>query len=86
MSCGSPGCHGIPRARKLVVEELWNLGVGEGQGYPTNKDSELEYLRSCRNARRLREIVLDELIDVGEQRVGGHHGDKARAGATCKAD
>ncbi len=31
-------------ARKWVVDELWNLGVGEGQGYPTNKDTELEFL------------------------------------------
>ena len=24
-------------SRKLVVEQLWSLGVGEGQDYPTNK-------------------------------------------------
>src|SRR5690348_515066 len=41
-------------ARKSVVRQLWELGVGEGQGYPTNRASELEYLRSCRNAGRLR--------------------------------
>ncbi len=57
-------------SRKLVVEQLWSLGVGEGQDYPTNKPTEQEFLRSCRNARRLREVVLDVFIQLGEQEPG----------------
>jgi type I restriction enzyme M protein len=52
-------------ARKALVEQLWNLGVGEGEEFPKNKTTELAYLRSCRNAKRLREAVLDIFVDLG---------------------
>lgn len=42
-------------ARESVGDQLWHLGVGEGRNCPTNKATELEFLRSCQNARRLRE-------------------------------
>jgi type I restriction enzyme M protein len=54
-------------ARKALVEQLWNLGVGEGEKFPKSKTAELDYLRSCRNAKRLREVVLDMFIDLGER-------------------
>lgn len=41
-------------ARKAVVEKLWNLPVGEGVDYPRTKTAEVDFLGSCRNARRLR--------------------------------
>lgn len=58
---GRPGCHTI-EARKSVVDQLWHLGVGEGRNCPTNKATQLEFLLSCRNARRLREVVLESFI------------------------
>lgn len=56
-------------ARKFVVEELWNLGLGEGDR-PTNKATEMEFLRSRNNAKRLREVVLAVLIACGEVEPG----------------
>lgn len=70
----------LPRdmeARKSVVGQLWQLGVGEGEDFPANRENELEYLRSCRNARRLREIVLAAFIALGEQEP--HTADQERS-------
>lgn len=52
-------------ARRSVVTQLRELGLGRHPG-GTGKDVEMAYLRSCRNARRLREVVLEEFIRVGE--------------------
>jgi type I restriction enzyme M protein len=54
-------------ARKAVVDRLWELGVGKGDHRPSNKDGEMAYLRSCRNAKRLREAVLEQFVALGEQ-------------------
>ncbi|HTT92592.1 MAG TPA: type I restriction-modification system subunit M N-terminal domain-containing protein, partial [Acidimicrobiales bacterium] len=53
--------------RKAIVERLCDLGVGEGTDYPCTKATEMEFLRSCRNARRLRQMVLDMFIELGEE-------------------
>lgn len=57
--------------RQTVVEALWELGVGKGDDRPRGPVAEMEFLRSCRNARRLRETVLAELLAVGEQPLAG---------------
>ena len=54
-------------ARNELVTRLWRLGVGFASEFPKRKTAELEYLRSCRNARRLREEVLEILIRQGEE-------------------
>jgi hypothetical protein len=53
-------------ARNELVTRLWRLGVGFAAEFPKRKAAELKYLRSCRNARRLREQVLEILIRQGE--------------------
>jgi len=53
-------------ARKVVVEELWERGVGAGTRAPTSRGAEMRFLGSCRNARGLRQIVLNEFIKLGE--------------------
>ncbi len=58
-----------PVAREAVVDQLWAIGVGQGQDPPIGKAAELAYLRSCRNARRLRQIVLGEFITMAEPRA-----------------
>jgi hypothetical protein len=40
-------------ARQLIVEELWQIGLGDGTR-PPNRDAEMAFLRSRNNARRLR--------------------------------
>jgi len=53
--------------RQAVVEALWELGVGKGQDRPHGRVAEMDFLRSCRNARRLRETVLADLVAAGDQ-------------------
>ncbi len=53
--------------RQSVVETLWALGVGKGDDRPHGPVAEMEFLRSCSNARRLRETVLAHFIAAGEE-------------------
>ena len=53
-------------ARSGIVDGLWQAGLGDGE-YPASKQAQLDYLRSRRNARRLREVALAEFIAAGEQ-------------------
>jgi type I restriction enzyme M protein len=53
-------------ARRALVGQLWELGVGYAVDYPTGRHAEMAFLRTCNNARRLREAVLAELIPLGE--------------------
>jgi type I restriction enzyme M protein len=57
--------------RRPVVEALWELGVGKGDDRPHGPAAEMEFLRSCRNARRLRETVLAHFIRAGEESRAG---------------
>lgn len=52
-------------ARKAVVARLVDLGVGRHDG-GTGKDAEMDYLRSCSNAKRLRAVVLDHFLMLGK--------------------
>jgi hypothetical protein len=52
--------------RQALVAQLWELGVGYANHYPTGRDAEMAFLRTCNNARRLREAVLAQLIPLGE--------------------
>jgi len=53
--------------RQAVVEALWELGVGKGDDRPHGPVAEMEFLSSCRNARRLRGTVLAEFTAAGEK-------------------
>lgn len=53
------------RARVSVIEQLWDLGVGSAGRFPEEPAAQMSFLRSCNNARRLREVVLEELIRAG---------------------
>ena len=52
-------------ARQLIVEELRQLGLGDG-ARPANRDAEMASCRSRNSAHRLREVVLDVLISTGK--------------------
>lgn len=54
-------------ARAAVVGQLWQLGVGDGDTLPAFPGAQMDFLRSCRNARRLREVVLERFIKLGEE-------------------
>lgn len=58
---------GADEARRILVEKLWDLGIGYADYFPTGGDAEMAYFRTCNNARRLREEVLATFI-----RFGGH--------------
>lgn len=64
--------------RRAVVEALWELGVGKGDDRPLGSVAEMEFLSSCRNARRLRGIVLAEFIAMAEELPAGTPSDPAR--------
>ena len=59
-------------ARRALVADLWALGVGYANEYPAGQHAEMAFLRTCNNARRLRETVLAAFIRFGE-RTGGDH-------------
>ena len=61
--------------REAVVEQLWQLGVGEGTEFPKSRAAQMDFLRSCRNARRLREVVLGSFIGLGEEGPAEERGD-----------
>jgi hypothetical protein len=52
--------------RQFIVEELRGLGLGKTEIAVRSKQGQLDYLRSCRNATTLREIVVAALIAIGE--------------------
>jgi len=52
-------------SRQALVVELWNLGIGFADDYPTGRDAEMAFIRSCSNARRLRETVVALLVELG---------------------
>jgi type I restriction enzyme M protein len=54
-----------PASRSEVVDALWSLGLGEGEP-PAHKAEQISFLRGRNNARRLREVVLDVFIALGE--------------------
>jgi hypothetical protein len=54
-----------PLSRSEVVDALWSLGLGEGEP-PAHKAEQMSFLRGRNNARRLREVVLDVFIALGE--------------------
>ena len=49
-------------ARRTLVGKLWDLGVGYADDFPAGRDAEMAFLRTCNNARRLREAVLAAFI------------------------
>ena len=59
-------------ARRSLVGELWELGVGYADNFPNGHDAEMAFLRTCNNARRLREAVLTAFIRFGERAAGDH--------------
>jgi hypothetical protein len=46
-------------------EPARDLGLGTGE-WPTNRKSELAYLAGRNNTKRLRQVVLDAIIEAGE--------------------
>jgi type I restriction enzyme M protein len=54
-----------PVSRSEVVDALWSLGLGEGEP-PAHKAAQMSFLRGRNNARRLREVVLDIFVALGE--------------------
>jgi hypothetical protein len=56
--------------RGAVVVDLRRARLGDLTIRGDDRDSELRYLRSCRNQRTLREIVLDAFIAAGERPPG----------------
>jgi type I restriction enzyme M protein len=68
----------VASARTSIVDRLREAGVGDG-AYPKSKQSQLDYLGSRRNARRLREIVLAEFVAAGEHAA---HVDQPAVSAT----
>ncbi|GAA0273016.1 T3SS (YopN, CesT) and YbjN peptide-binding chaperone 1 [Cryptosporangium japonicum] len=53
-------------ARSDVVAGLRAAGLGDHEAAPRGADAQLAYLRSCRNNRRLRQLVLDRFLELGE--------------------
>jgi type I restriction enzyme M protein len=52
-------------SRRRVVDDLWALGLGDGD-QPLNAAEQMSFLRGRNNARRLRDVVLDVFVLVGE--------------------
>ncbi len=57
-------------ARRALVADLWEFGVGYADNYPIGHDAEMAFLSTCNNARRLRETVLAAFIRFGEGTTG----------------
>jgi type I restriction enzyme M protein len=65
----------LPRAdeaRPALVRKLWDLGVGYADDFPAGGEAEMAFLRTCNNARRLREAVLAAFIRFGGRAVPDH--------------
>jgi type I restriction enzyme M protein len=56
-------------ARPAVIAKLWKH-VGYADRYPRGHHAEVVFLRTCSNARRLRETVLAEFLRFGEHSSG----------------
>jgi superfamily II DNA or RNA helicase len=56
-----------PESRSRVVTELTELRLGDLDVETRSAAGQLEYLRSCNNARRLREVVLSAFHEAGER-------------------
>ncbi len=52
--------------RQFIAEELRALGLGKGEMSIRGKQGQLDYLRSCRNAPTLRDVVLAAFLAAGE--------------------
>jgi type I restriction enzyme M protein len=59
-------------SRRRLVAALWDLGVGYADDYPHGRDAEMAFLRTCNNARGLRDVVLAELIRLGRSPGSDH--------------
>lgn len=55
-----------PASRQFVAEELKAYGLGRNEISIRGKQGQLDYLRSCRNAPTLREVVLAAFLAAGE--------------------
>ncbi|WP_155289271.1 T3SS (YopN, CesT) and YbjN peptide-binding chaperone 1 [Rhodococcoides fascians] len=75
-------------SRGLVVEDLRASGLGRIEGSTRSKKAQLEYLATCRNARSLREIVLDVFLVAGEpnQFAVGHSTDSSETAESPEFD
>ena len=69
---------GADEARPTLVGKLWDLGVGYADDFPAGRDAEMAFLRTCNNARRLREAVLAAFIRFGERAAPDHPAKKPR--------
>ena len=59
--------------RSALVADLWELGVGYADDRPAGAKAEITFLRTCNNARGLREAVAAELAQVAESSGDGKH-------------
>jgi hypothetical protein len=57
-------------SRRLVVQQLRERGLGDATLPVGNREQQLAYLASCRNAGTLRQLVLTAFHDLGETTVG----------------
>jgi HsdM N-terminal domain len=76
-----------PLSRSEVVDALWSLGLGEGEP-PAHRAEQMSFLRGRNNARRLREVVLDVFIALGETTAVDENpptAPRVRAGASAPA-
>ncbi|MFI5959660.1 T3SS (YopN, CesT) and YbjN peptide-binding chaperone 1 [Cryptosporangium sp. NPDC051539] len=53
-------------ARADVVAGLRAAGLGDHETPPRGADAQLAYLRGCRNTGRLRRVVLERFVELGE--------------------
>lgn len=53
-------------ARADVVAGLRAASLGDHETPPRGAEAQLSYLRSCRNTGRLRQLVLDRFLELGE--------------------
>jgi hypothetical protein len=56
--------------RRLVVQQLRERGLGDLTLPVGNREQQLAYLATCRNAGSLRQIVLSAFHELGERTVG----------------
>lgn len=53
-------------SRQVVVDKLMSAGLGRFERTPHSKTAQLNYLDTCRNSPKLREIVLAAFLRAGE--------------------
>lgn len=59
-------------SRRAVVDALWTSGLREGE-LPARTADEMSFLRRRNNAKRLRDVVLDVFIALGEATAVTEH-------------